>query len=302
MDVPIYWADYTLLVREPIMKLVRYGMRNAERPGVLDRCGVVRDLSSILDDITPEQLTPDRLKELAAVNAEKLPVVAQPIRFGVPVQGIGKLVCIGLNYREHAKEAHLPIPVEPVVFMKATSALNGPDDDVILPRGATKADWEVELGVVIGRRANYIGPADALDYVAGYVVVNDVSERTWQLERGGQWTKGKSFDSFAPVGPWLVTADEVPDPQSLGLWLELNGQCCQTGNTSDMIFGVRELVSYVSEFMTLMPGDIVCTGTPAGVGLGMVPNRFLRPGDTLRLGIEGLGEQRQRVISFEQDR
>ncbi|WP_106352013.1 fumarylacetoacetate hydrolase family protein [Paraburkholderia fungorum] len=284
------------------MKLVRYGMRNAERPGVLDRFGVVRDLSSILDDITPEQLTPDRLKELAEVNAEKLPVVAQPIRFGVPVQGIGKLVCIGLNYREHAKEAHLPIPVEPVVFMKATSALNGPDDDVILPRGATKADWEVELGVVIGRRANYIGPADALDYVAGYVVVNDVSERTWQLERGGQWTKGKSFDSFAPVGPWLVTADEVPDPQSLGLWLELNGQCCQTGNTSDMIFGVRELVSYVSEFMTLMPGDIVCTGTPAGVGLGMVPNRFLRPGDTLRLGIEGLGEQRQRVISFEQDR
>ncbi|EOH6072853.1 fumarylacetoacetate hydrolase family protein [Burkholderia cenocepacia] len=282
------------------MKLVRYGEKNAERPGFVDNQGAVRDLSSVLDDITPEALAGGRFNELAALSVNQFPVVPHPGRFGVPIYGIGKLVCIGLNYRDHASEARLPIPEEPVVFLKATSALTGPDDDVTLPRGARKVDWEVELGVVIGKPARYVGQADALEHVAGYVIVNDISERAWQLERGGQWTKGKSFDCFAPVGPWLVTTDEVQEPQDLGLWLELNGQRCQTGHTGDMIFGVREIVSYVSEFMTLMPGDIVCTGTPAGVGFGMTPPRFLRGGDTMRLGIDGLGEQRQRVISRDQ--
>ncbi|MDN7560737.1 fumarylacetoacetate hydrolase family protein [Burkholderia orbicola] len=282
------------------MKLVRYGEKNAERPGFVDNQGAVRDLSSVLDDITPEALAGGRFNELAALSVNQFPVVPHPGRFGVPIYGIGKLVCIGLNYRDHASEARLPIPEEPVVFLKATSALTGPDDDVTLPRGARKVDWEVELGVVIGKPARYVGQADALEHVAGYVIVNDISERAWQLERGGQWTKGKSFDCFAPVGPWLVTADEVREPQDLGLWLELNGQRCQTGHTGDMIFGVREIVSYVSEFMTLVPGDIVCTGTPAGVGFGMTPPRFLRGGDTMQLGIDGLGEQRQRVISRDQ--
>lgn len=283
------------------MRLVRYGEKNAERPGLVDKQGAVRDLSSVLDDITPEALTGARLNELAASNVTQFPIVARPGRFGVPISRIGKLVCIGLNYRDHAREARLPVPEEPVVFLKATSALAGPDDDVTLPRGARKVDWEVELGVVIGQPASYVGQADALDHVAGYVIVNDISERAWQLERGGQWTKGKSFDSFAPVGPWLVTTEEIPEPHDLELWLELNGQRCQTGHTGDMIFGVREIVSYVSEFMTLMPGDIVCTGTPAGVGFGMKPARFLRAGDTMRLGIDGLGEQRQRVISLDKE-
>lgn len=283
------------------MKLVRYGEKNAERPGFVDNQGAVRDLSSVLDDITPEALAGGRFNELAALSVNQFPVVPHPGRFGVPISRIGKLVCIGLNYRDHASEARLPIPEEPVVFLKATSALTGSADDVTLPRGARKVDWEVELGVVIGQPARYVGQADALEHVAGYVIVNDISERAWQLERGGQWTKGKSFDCFAPVGPWLVTTDEVQEPQDLGLWLELNGQRCQTGHTGDMIFGVREIVSYVSEFMTLMPGDIVCTGTPAGVGFGMTPPRFLRAGDTMRLGIDGLGEQRQRVISRDQE-
>ncbi|PYE15745.1 2-keto-4-pentenoate hydratase/2-oxohepta-3-ene-1,7-dioic acid hydratase in catechol pathway [Paraburkholderia silvatlantica] len=283
------------------MKLVRYGEKNAERPGFVDNQGAVRDLSCALADITPEALAGGRFNELAALNVNQFPVVVQPGRFGVPISGIGKLVCIGLNYRDHAREARLPVPEEPVVFLKATSALTGPDDGVMLPRGARKVDWEVELGVVIGQPARYVGQANALEHVAGYVIVNDISERAWQLERGGQWTKGKSSDSFAPIGPWLVTSEEIPEPHDLGLWLELNGQRCQTGHTGDMIFSVREIVSYVSEFMTLMPGDIVCTGTPAGVGFGMTPPRFLRAGDTMRLGIDGLGEQRQHVISLDQE-
>lgn len=281
------------------MKLVRYGAKGAERPGVLDAQGRVRDLSSVLDDITPGVLAADKLRDLAHQPLEDLPVVPTPGRFGVPIAGISKLVCIGLNYKDHAKEANLPIPQEPIVFLKAISSLSGPNDDITLPRGSEKGDWEVELGIVIGKRATYVSENEALEYVAGYTVVNDVSERAYQMERGGQWTKGKSFDTFAPIGPWLVTKDEIPQPQGLGIWLDVSGERRQTGNTDNMIFSVRKIVSYLSEFMTLMPGDIICTGTPAGVGLGMKPPQFLRIGDTMRLGIDGLGEQQQRVVAYE---
>lgn len=284
------------------MKLVRYGAKGAERPGLVDPQGRIRDLSSVVNDITPEVLAAATLAELAQLSWADLSIVAAPSRLGTPVAGVSKLVCIGLNYKLHAKEANLPIPQEPIVFMKAISALSGPNDDVTLPRGAEKGDWEVELGIVIGKKATYVSESEALEFVAGYTVVNDVSERAYQMERGGQWTKGKSFDTFGPVGPWLVTRDEVPQVQSLGLWLEVNGERRQTGNTDDMIFGVPKLVSYLSEFMTLMPGDIICTGTPAGVGLGMKPPQFLRAGDTMRLGIDGLGEQQQRVVAFQPER
>ena len=280
------------------MKLVRFGVGGEERPGLLDGNGDVRDLSGVVDDITPATLSDTRLGELARLTPEDLALVSPRPRFGPPVAGIGKLVCIGLNYRDHAAESGLPVPAEPIVFMKALSSLGGPDDDVLIPRGAEKVDWEVELGVVIGKRASYVGEADALDHVAGYTVVNDVSERAYQMERGGQWTKGKSFDTFAPVGPWLVTKDEVPDPQKLRLWLTVNGEHRQDGNTGSMIFGVAKLVSYLSEFMTLLPGDVICSGTSAGVGMGMKPPAYIREGDVMRLGVDGLGEQQQRAVAW----
>ena len=280
------------------MKLVRFGVGGEERPGLLDGNGDVRDLSGVVDDITPATLSDTRLGELARLTPEDLALVSPRPRFGPPVAGIGKLVCIGRNYRDHAAESGLPVLAEPIVFMKALSSLGGPDDDVLIPRGAEKVDWEVELGVVIGKRASYVGEADALDHVAGYTVVNDVSDRAYQMERGGQWTKGKSFDTFAPVGPWLVTKDEVPDPQKLRLWLTVNGKHRQDGNTGSMIFGVAKLVSYLSEFMTLLPGDVICSGTPAGVGMGMKPPAYIREGDVMRLGVDGLGEQQQRAVAW----
>ena len=281
------------------MKLLRYGPAGRERPGMLDREGRLRDLSSHLTDIGPDCLSPTRLAELAKLNPASLPPVEGSPRLGVPVSGVGKFLAIGLNYADHAAESNLPIPKEPVVFTKAISSLTGPNDDVMLPRGSEKSDWEVELGTVIGSRAFYVEQADALDHVAGYCTVNDVSEREYQIERGGSWDKGKGCDTFGPVGPWLVTRDEIPDPQALGMWLDVNGARMQTGNTKTMIFGVAEIVSYLSRFITLMPGDIVTTGTPPGVGMGMKPGPvFLKPGDVMALGIDGLGEQRQDVVSW----
>lgn len=280
------------------MKLLRYGPKGREKPGVLDRHGNLRDLSGMVSDITPDQLVPAALDRLRKLDPASLPPVTGEQRLGVPIANIGKLVCIGLNYHDHAKETGNPIPSEPVIFMKATSSLTGPNDDVILPKAATKGDWEVELGIVIGATAQYVAEHDALKHVAGYCIVNDVSERAFQMERGGQWTKGKSCDSFAPVGPWLVTADEIPDPQALDLVCEVSGQVMQKGTTRNMIFGCAKIVSYLSHFMTLSPGDVIPTGTPAGVGLGMKPPRFLRPGDTMRLTVTGLGEQRQRVLAY----
>ncbi|NSX03858.1 fumarylacetoacetate hydrolase family protein [Cupriavidus gilardii] len=279
------------------MKLVRIGSAGAERPGLIDAQGRVRDLSAVIRDIDARTLSPNMLAELGALDPTTLPL-ADGQRFGVPWTGIGKIVAIGLNYADHAAEAGMPIPTEPIVFMKATSALNGPDDPVMLPRDSVKTDWEVELGVVIGTRAQDVPPATALDHVAGYCVVNDVSEREFQMERGGTWDKGKGCDTFCPVGPWLVTCDEVPDPQALSLWLDVNGERMQSGTTATMVFDVATLVSYVSRFMTLHPGDLICTGTPPGVGMGFKPPRFLRAGDTMRLGIEGLGEQTQRVLPY----
>jgi 2-keto-4-pentenoate hydratase/2-oxohepta-3-ene-1,7-dioic acid hydratase in catechol pathway len=280
------------------MKLLRYGPKGKEKPGVLDRNGNMRDLSGVLSDITPDQLSPAALDRLRKIDPASLPPVTGQQRYGVPVANIGKLVCIGLNYHDHANETGNPIPKEPVVFLKATSSLNGPNDDVILPKAATKGDWEVELGIVIGTTAQYVAEHDALKYVAGYCIVNDVSERAFQMERGGQWTKGKSCDTFAPVGPWLVTADEVPDPQALEVVCEVSGQVMQKGTTRNMIFSCAKIVSYLSHFMTLFPGDVIPTGTPAGVGLGMKPPRFLKPGDTMRLTVAGLGEQRQKVLAY----
>jgi 2-keto-4-pentenoate hydratase/2-oxohepta-3-ene-1,7-dioic acid hydratase in catechol pathway len=280
------------------MKLLRYGPKGKEKPGVLDRSGNLRDLSGVLSDITPDQLSPAALDRLRKLDPGSLPPVTGQQRLGVPLAGIGKLVCIGLNYHDHANETGNPIPKEPVVFMKATSSLTGPNDDVILPKAATKGDWEVELGIVIGTTAQYVAEHDALKHVAGYCIVNDVSERAFQMERGGQWTKGKSCDTFAPVGPWLVTADEVSDPQALDLVCEVSGQVMQKGTTKNMIFSCAKIVSYLSHFMTLAPGDVIPTGTPAGVGLGMKPPRFLKPGDTMRLTVSGLGEQRQRVLAY----
>jgi len=274
------------------MKLIRYGQPGAERAGLVDAQGVLRDLSMLLPDIGPAQLSPRTLSALAALDTARLPVVAGAVRLGCPVAGVGKIVCVGLNYADHAAEAGLPAPAEPVLFMKATTALSGPTDPVRIPPGAQKADWEVELGIVIGTRAQHVSEAAALEHVAGYVLANDVSERSYQMERGGQWDKGKAYDTFAPIGPWLVTADEVPDPHAIALWLEVNGQRMQDGNTRNFIFGVPKVLSYISQFMTLEPGDIVLTGTPAGVGLGQKPPRFLQPGDVMRLGATGLGEQR----------
>jgi 2-keto-4-pentenoate hydratase/2-oxohepta-3-ene-1,7-dioic acid hydratase in catechol pathway len=280
------------------MKLLRYGPIGKEKPAVLDRDGNLRDLSGTIADLTPDNLAPAALDRLRKLDPAKLPPVTGSPRIGACVANIPKLVCIGLNYHDHANETGNPIPKEPILFMKATSSIVGPSDDVILPKGVTKGDWEVELGIVIGTKAQYVSEADALNHVAGYCIVNDVSERAFQMDRGGQWTKGKSCDTFAPIGPWLVTSDEVPNPQALDVVCEVSGQVMQKGTTRNMIFGCAHLVSYVSQFMTLMPGDIIPTGTPAGVGLGMKPPRFLKPGDTMRLTITGLGEQRQRVLAY----
>ena len=280
------------------MKLLRFGPEGREKPGLLDSNGVLRDLSGVVDDIAGDALGEAGLDRLRALDPDTLPRVEGSPRIGACVARVGKMVCIGLNYADHAAESGMAIPAEPVVFNKWTSAIVGPNDDVVIPRDSTKTDWEVELGVVIGMRCKDVDAAHALDYVAGYCVVNDVSEREWQLERGGQWDKGKGFDTFGPIGPWLVTRDEVPDPQQLGLWLEVDGHRYQNGNTRTMIFAVAELVAYLSRCMTLLPGDIISTGTPPGVGLGIKPEPvYLKPGQTMRLGIDGLGEQRQRTVA-----
>jgi 2-keto-4-pentenoate hydratase/2-oxohepta-3-ene-1,7-dioic acid hydratase in catechol pathway len=280
------------------MKLVRYGQSGKEKPGLVDAAGQLRDLSGVVGDIGPDQLNDKVLAKLAKLKTDKLPLVKGKPRMGCPVANVGKFVAIGLNYTDHAKEAGMPIPTEPVIFMKTTSCIQGPDDPVMLPKGATKGDWEVELGIVIGTKAQYVTQKDALNFVAGYCLINDVSERNFQLERGSQWDKGKGCDTFGPIGPWLVTRDELPQPLKLDMWLDLNGQRMQTGNTKTMIFNVAKIVSYVSQFMTLMPGDVITTGTPPGVGMGMKPQRFLKKGDVMTLGISGLGEQRQEVIAY----
>lgn len=278
------------------MKLLRYGPAGQERPGILDAEGRIRDLSSHVTDIAGTVLSDEGLARLAAIDPASLPLVEGTPRYGACVAGTGKFICIGLNYSDHAAETGATVPPEPIIFMKATSAIVGPNDNVEIPRNSQKTDWEVELGVVIGRHAKYVSEADALDYVAGYAVINDVSERAFQTERHGQWTKGKSADTFGPTGPWLVTRDEVADPQNLKLWLEVNGKRVQDGTTATMVYGVRYLVSYLSQFMSLHPGDIISTGTPPGVGMGMKPPTYLKAGDTIRLGIEGLGEQNQTVV------
>jgi 2-keto-4-pentenoate hydratase/2-oxohepta-3-ene-1,7-dioic acid hydratase in catechol pathway len=299
------------------MKLVRFGTLGQEKPGILDAAGNIRSLAAVIDDIAGPMLSATSLDRLRALDLEKLPLAARSeelgvsgnvgnspldprsslLRLGPCVAGVGKLMCIGLNYSEHAAETGAAIPKEPILFMKATSAIIGPNDDIRIPRGSEQTDWEVELGVVIGEPAKYVSEADALNFVAGYCVVHDVSERSFQKDRGGQWTKGKSCDTFGPIGPWLVTKDEVPDPQNLKLWLEVDGQRRQDGTTSTMIFGVKKLVSYLSQFFTLHPGDIISTGTPSGVGMGCKPPVFLRPGQTVRLSVEGLGEQQQRIVA-----
>ncbi|HEV7817183.1 MAG TPA: fumarylacetoacetate hydrolase family protein [Janthinobacterium sp.] len=281
------------------MKLVRYGRPGKEKPGLIDEEGKLRDLSGIVADIDAGLLSDKALRKLGKLDHKTLPLVRGNPRFGVPLAGVGKFIGIGLNYSDHAAEAGMDLPAEPVVFMKATSSLSGPDDPIMLPQGAKKTDWEVELGVVIGTRARYVGEEEALDYVAGYCVVNDVSERAYQLEHGPQWDKGKGCDSFGPVGPWLVTRDEVFDVQRLDLYLDVNGKRMQTGSTETMIFPVAHIVSYLSRFMTLEPGDIIATGTPPGVGMGRKPPRFLKKGDSVRLGIAGLGEQQQDVIAWQ---
>jgi 2-keto-4-pentenoate hydratase/2-oxohepta-3-ene-1,7-dioic acid hydratase in catechol pathway len=280
------------------MKLCRYGKNGFEKPGMVDGDGRLRDLSKVVENIGPNELSPRGLKMLAKVKADTLPVVANGPRLGVPFIGIGKFVAIGLNYSDHAKEAGMPIPAEPIVFMKATTCISGPSDDVIQPKRSTKLDWEVELGIVIGSKAQYVPEAEALEYVAGYCIVNDVSERAFQMATG-QWDKGKGFDSAGPIGPWLVTTDEIRDPQVLDLWLDVNGKRMQSGNTRTMIFNCAQIVSHVSNYMTLLPGDVICTGTPPGVGLGIKPNPvFLKPGDVMTLGIRGLGEQKQKVVAW----
>ena len=280
------------------MKLVRYGKPGKEKPGLIDSAGRLRDLSAVVADIGPDQLGDAALARLRKLKTDTLPLVKGSPRMGCPVAGIGKFIAIGLNYADHAAEAGMPIPAEPIVFMKATSCIQGPDDPVMLPKGSKKSDWEVELGVVIGRQARHVSQKDALSHVAGYCVVNDVSERAFQIERGGTWDKGKGCDTFGPIGPWLVTRDEIANPQRLDLWLDLNGHRMQNGNTRTMIFSVAKVVSYVSQFMTLMPGDVITTGTPPGVGMGMKPPVFLKRGDVLTLGVQGLGTQRQLVVPF----
>lgn len=280
------------------MKLARYGPVGAEKPCLVDSDGVLRDLSHVVPDLGPAQLSPDSLAQLAKLDPSRLPAIPGSPRLGCPIAGIGKFLAIGLNYSDHAQETGSPIPKEPIVFSKTISCIQGPDDDVMLPKDSVKTDWEVELAIVIGSRASYVEEADAMNHVAGYCLSNDVSEREYQLERGGTWDKGKGCDTFGPLGPWLVTKDEIPDPQNLDLWLDVNGQRMQTGNTSKMIFNVVQIVSYVSRFMTLMPGDVIVTGTPPGVGLGMKPPKFLKAGDTMVLGCEGLGTQTQKVVAW----
>src|SRR5579863_2841122 len=281
------------------MKLLRYGPAGHEQPGLLDSHGRIRSLAGTISELSPEQLSAPALARLAAVDPTSLPVASGSPRLGVPFAGTRKFIAIGLNYADHAAESNLPIPTEPVVFTKAVSCLQGPNDDVMLPKGSKKTDWEVELGVVIGTTARYVEERDALEHVAGYTLINDISEREYQLERGGTWDKGKGCDTFGPVGPWLVTRDEVGDVQRLDMWLDVNGQRMQTGNTYTMIFTVARIVSYLSQFMTLEPGDIITTGTPPGVGMGRKPEPvYLAAGDTIRLGIEKLGEQRQSVIAW----
>ena len=279
------------------MKLCRYGKNGFEKPGMIDAQGNVRELSGVVEQIDQGTISPAGLAKLRKIKAETLPLVKGEPRLGVPYVGISKFVAIGLNFADHAREANLPIPAEPVVFMKATTCINGPNDKVIVPRHSTKLDWEVELGVVIGKKAQYVSEEKAIDHVAGYCVVNDVSERAFQMQ-SSQWDKGKGCDTFGPIGPWLVTTDEIRDPQNLDMWLDVNGRRMQKGNTRTMIFGVTKLVSYVSQYMTLLPGDIITTGTPPGVGLGMKPEPvWLKPGDVMNLGIQGLGEQRQEVVA-----
>ena len=279
------------------MKLVRYGEKGAEKPGLIDKSGQLRDLSAHVKDLTGEAYSPEQLKKLAALDPASLAAVSGKPRLGAPVTGISKFVAIGLNYSDHAKETGAQIPTEPIIFMKASTSLCGPNDAVEKPRGSTKLDWEVEIAAIIGTRAKYVSEADALNHVAGYCVCNDVSERNFQTERLGQWTKGKSHDTFGPVGPWLATKDEIKDVQDLSMWLDVNGQRRQTGSTSTMIFTMAKCISYVSQFLTLLPGDIVTTGTPPGVGTGMKPPTFLNVGDVVTLGIEGLGEQRQEIVA-----
>lgn len=278
------------------MKLLRYGQPGLEKPGMLDAQGMIRDLSAIIDDIRPAAISPEGLDRLREIDPATLPVVEGRPRLGPPIAGVPKIIAIGLNYRDHAEEVKLPIPEEPIIFMKAINALTGPTGPVVIPKGSRKLDWEVELAVVIGKTAQHVSEEDALDHVAGYCVANDISEREWQIERGGQWTKGKSGDSFCPLGPWLVTRDEVPDPQALELWLTVNGEEMQRSNTADMIFNCAELISHLSRFMTLEPGDLVITGTPSGVGLGMKPPRFLKAGDVVKVGVDKLGVQTQKVV------
>jgi 2,4-diketo-3-deoxy-L-fuconate hydrolase len=282
------------------MKLMRYGAKGAEKPALVDAQGHVRDLSGVLADITAHTLTPKGLDRLRALDPSTLPLVEKPGRIAPPWSGCEKFLCIGLNYADHAAESNLPIPKEPILFMKPISARVGPNDPVVLPQGSVKSDWEVELGVVIGSKARYVSEAEALSHVAGYCVINDVSEREYQIERGGTWDKGKGCDTFGPVGPWLVTSDEVGDPQNLSMFLEVNGHRYQNGSTKTMIFGVAQLVSYVSRFMTLYPGDLISTGTPPGVGMGVKPSPvYLKAGDTIKLGIEKLGEQNQKVYAWD---
>lgn len=280
------------------MKLLRYGNAGQERPGILDSNGKVRELGSVVSDINGKTLSEESLKKIASLDINSLPLVDEPVRFGPCVNGVGKFICIGLNYADHAAESGVAVPSEPVVFMKATSAITGPNDNVIKPHNSTKLDWEVELGIVIGKHASYVSEADALDYIAGYCVINDVSERNFQLERpGGQWDKGKGCDSFGPIGPYLVTKDEVADPLNLNLWLKVNDKTFQNGSTDQMVFGPQFLVHYLSQFMSLQPGDVISTGTPPGVGLGQKPPLYLNEGDVIELGIEGMGVQKQVVVN-----
>ena len=285
------------------MKLVRYGQPGKEKPGLIDAAGKLRDLSGVVSDIGPDQLSDKVLAKLAKLKTDKLPLVKGKPRMGCPVANVRKFIAIGLNYADHAAESNLPVPKEPIVFMKATSCIQGPNDEVMLPKGSVKTDWEVELGIVIGKHASHVSQKEALDYVAGYCTINDVSEREYQIERGGTWDKGKGCDTFGPIGPWMVTKDEVPNVQNLKMFLDVNGQRMQTGTTKTMIFGVTKLVSYVSQFMTLEPGDIITTGTPPGVGMGMKKDGkpapvYLKKGDVMHLGIEGLGEQTQKVVAY----
>jgi 2,4-diketo-3-deoxy-L-fuconate hydrolase len=279
------------------MKLLRYGEPGKEKPGLVDTDDQLRDLSGVIDDLSGAALGNASLRRLAAIDPGSLPRVKGQPRYGAPVAGIGKMICVGMNYADHAAETGAPVPEQPVLFMKATTAIGGPNDTVVIPRDSVKTDWEVELGVIIGEVTRDVAVDQAMEHVAGYAVINDLSERAFQLEHGGQWVKGKSCDTFGPIGPWLVTRDEVADPQALSLWLEVNGHRYQDGNTRTMVFGVAALVSYISRYMTLMPGDIISTGTPAGVGLGLKPPTYLKPGDVIELGIEGLGRQRQDVVA-----